>query len=168
MTEYIQRTVCNYNTLGQYQFGKLGAGSVAPYYAPVPKGLNIVPDFNGVSYQVPNYNSLVHGSCINHVGINQAYPDKDCVRYIDRSCPGPSGRLVPTEAPTGYTGARVSEPFTIPKGQGQPATAPPMATKSAQVQRAVATAAPTAAPNFQVQKGATMRPPQPQPTQKRV
>jgi len=107
MTEYIQRTICNYNTLGQYQFGKLGAGSVAPYYAPVPKGLNIVPVFNGVSYQVPNYNSLVHGSCINHVGINQAYKDKDCVRYIDRSCPGPSGRLVPTEAPSGYTGARM-------------------------------------------------------------
>jgi len=164
MTEYIQRTVCNYNTLGQYQFGKLGAGSVAPYYAPVPKGLNIVPVFNGVSYQVPNYNSLVHGSCINHVGINQAYPDKDCVRYIDRSCPGPSGRLVPTEAPTGYTGARVSEPFTVTRAP--PAT--PMATRSTQVQRAVATAAPTVAPSFQVRQGATMRPPQPQPTQRRV
>jgi hypothetical protein len=109
MTEYIQRTVCNYNTLGQYQFGKLGAGSVAPYYAPVPKGFNIVPVFAGVSYQVPNYNSLVHGSCINHVGIDKAYLDKDCVKYVDRSCSGPSGRMTQTTpTPGGYTGARES------------------------------------------------------------
>lgn len=104
MTEYVQRTVCNYNTLGKYQYGSLGVGTVAPYNSPTPKNLNIVPVFRGVSYQVPNYDSLTHGSCVNHVGINKAYMDTDCVRYVDRSCPGPSGRTVPTSAPFGYTG----------------------------------------------------------------
>lgn len=163
MTEYIQRTICNYNTLGQYQFGKLGAGSVAPYYAPVPKGLNIVPVFNGVSYQVPNYNSLVHGSCINHVGINQAYQDKDCVRYIDRSCPGPSGRLVPTPAPTGYTGARVSEGYVDKNQSGAGAPSIPVGTQKANPASAmIARVQPTVnpLPTTRVdgtQRGATMR-----------
>jgi hypothetical protein len=105
MTEYVQRTVSNYNTLGKYQFGSLGCGAVAPYQSPAPIGLNIVPVFKGVSYEVPNYNSLVHGSCINHVSINSAYHDKDCVTYVDRSCPGPTGYSVDAANRLGYTGA---------------------------------------------------------------
>ena len=108
MTEYVQRTVCNYNSLGNYYFGSLGCGAVAPYSTPNLPGINIVPVFKGTSYQIPNYNSLSHGSCINYVDINKAYLDKDCVQYVDRPCstglvPGPVGAM-PTNGPTGPTG----------------------------------------------------------------
>ena len=109
MTEWIQRTVCNYNSLGNYYFGSLGCGAVAPYSSPNLPGINIVPVFKGVSYQVPNYNSLTHGSCIDHVDVNKAYLDKDCVVYVDRPCStgviGPMGTPAP-RGPTGPTGAR--------------------------------------------------------------
>lgn len=108
MTEHIQRIICNYNTLGQYQYGKLGVGAVAPYNSPIPKGVNIVPVFSGVSYEVPNYNSLVHGSCVDHVGVNKAYGSGNCVKYLDRSCPGPEGRSAEMRKSreAGYTGPR--------------------------------------------------------------
>uniref|UniRef100_A0A6C0KEW2 Uncharacterized protein n=1 Tax=viral metagenome TaxID=1070528 RepID=A0A6C0KEW2_9ZZZZ len=108
MTEYIQRTVCNYNSLGNYYFGSLGCGAVAPYASPNLPGINIVPVFKGVSYQVPNYNSLSHGSCINYVDVNKAYMDKDCVQYVDRPCStgvvGPVGTAAPTRGPYGPSG----------------------------------------------------------------
>ena len=107
MTEYVQRTVCNYNTLGKYYFGSLGCGPVAPFNSPSPLGVNIVPVFKGVSYETPNYNSLSHGSCINYVDVNKAYLDKDCVQYVNRPCStgviGPVG-TAPTRAVTGATG----------------------------------------------------------------
>jgi hypothetical protein len=52
----------------------------------------MIPYFNGVDYQNPNYNSLTLGSgCNNYPGVNQGYDtDKcgdDCVRYYKSDCP---------------------------------------------------------------------------------
>jgi hypothetical protein len=109
MTEYIQRTVCNYNTLGKYQYGALGVGAVAPYRSAAPINVNKVPVFPSVSYSTPNYNALVHGSCVDHVGINKAYITGDCVKYVDRECPGPMGLAASKQGgyTGGYTGANV-------------------------------------------------------------
>jgi hypothetical protein len=115
MAEFTQKNVCNFQTLGQYHYGGLGVGSVAPYHSAIPKYTNIVPQFAGFSYEKPNYNSLVHGACNWHVGVNQAYGSGNCVKYIDRSCPGPEGRSAPKQPQqmghTGHTGPMKKERF---------------------------------------------------------
>lgn len=65
-------------------------------------GVQIVPDFAGVSYKKPNYNSLVHGSCVNHSLASNAYVYNNCVSYKARY-DGPNGSYY--AGATGATGA---------------------------------------------------------------
>lgn len=98
MSEYINKmSTCNYVPLKNYYGGQLGDGAVAPVPTPTNLvGVQILPQFAGVSYDQPNYDSLVKvkGGCNNYPGINNAY-DKNCVRYMERQCngsqPQPSG-----------------------------------------------------------------------------
>ena len=53
-------------------------------------GVQVVPVFSGVSYDKPNYNSLTHGSCVNHATADKAYIAQNCVQYKIR-LDGPSG-----------------------------------------------------------------------------
>ena len=53
-------------------------------------GVQVVPVFSGVSYDKPNYNSLSHGSCVNHATADKAYIAQNCVQYKIR-LDGPSG-----------------------------------------------------------------------------
>ena len=100
MTEFINRTVCNYNTLATYNGGGLGVGAVARVEGPSMPGINIVPVFNNRSYSYPDYNVLTQGSCGNHVDIHKAYGQGDCVRYVDRPC----GGNIPHPSHRGHTG----------------------------------------------------------------
>jgi hypothetical protein len=69
-------------------------------------GVQIVPVFAGVNYKKPNYNSLVHGSCVNHVEAANAYIYKDCVKYEARY-DGPNGSYYASQqGHTGNTGAK--------------------------------------------------------------
>lgn len=94
--------------------------TINPFYVPLSKyygdrdvnteikyqstyGVQIVPEFAGVSYKSPNYNSLVHGSCVNHAMASNAYIYNNCVKYRARY-DGPNG-TVTYDAPKGYTGA---------------------------------------------------------------
>ena len=99
MSEYINKmSTCNYVPLKNYYGGQLGDGAVAPVPTPTNLvGVQILPQFAGVSYDQPNYDSLVKvkGGCNNYPDINNAYLDKNCVRYMERQCngsqPQPSG-----------------------------------------------------------------------------
>lgn len=73
-------------------------------YQGVP-GVQVVPFFAGVSYEKPNYNSLVHGSCVNHAEANNAYIYKNCVTYKARF-DGPNGVYYRAPPPAGATGPK--------------------------------------------------------------
>ena len=76
----------NYLPLSNY-YGRPVDTSLNYHYA---NGVQIVPVFNGVSYDKPNYNSLTHGSCVNHATADKAYIAQNCVQYKIR-LDGPSG-----------------------------------------------------------------------------
>lgn len=58
-----------------------------PVLSATPKGIQILPIFNGVSYENPNYNSLTLGSCCNNYpSVTQGYMDGNCVKYNVREC----------------------------------------------------------------------------------
>lgn len=109
MTEQSNRSTCNYVSLGKYNGSALGDGAVAFVQYPQLSGVQIVPQFKGVSYEVPNYDSLVHGACNNYPNVNQAYIDGDCVKYVERPCkvqPGPNPQPGPKPQPVGAFGYR--------------------------------------------------------------
>jgi len=70
------------------------------------RGVQIVPQFAGVSYKTPNYNSLTHGSCVNHAEASNAYIYNNCVTYRARY-DGPNGIYYGDEkGHTGMTGTK--------------------------------------------------------------
>jgi hypothetical protein len=102
MSEYNSKmSTCNYVPLKNYYGGQLGDGAVAPVPTPANlMGVQIVPQFAGVSYDQPNYDSLVkvQGGCNNYPNVNQAYLSKNCVKYMERQCnngnkPQPLGQV---------------------------------------------------------------------------
>jgi hypothetical protein len=79
-------STCNYVSLGKYNGASLGQGPVAFVQYPQLSGVQLIPNFKGVSYDTPNYDSLVHGACSLYPNVNQAYMDGDCVTYVERPC----------------------------------------------------------------------------------
>jgi hypothetical protein len=88
----------NYVPLGNY-YGNRQVDTNVNYQS--ARGVQIVPEFAGVSYKNPNYNSLTHGSCVNHAEATNAYIYNNCVTYRARY-DGPNGIYYGDEK--GYTG----------------------------------------------------------------
>lgn len=98
-------SVCNYAMLSRYSGDARlpnTLNNVSVSY-PVMPMYQVVPIFAATGdYSVPNYNTLVKGSCFNYAGINQAYVDcsdpnssqmcgmtgGQCVVYKKRDCAG--------------------------------------------------------------------------------
>ena len=82
------------------------------------QGVQIVPVFAGVNYTKPNYNSLGHGSCVNHAEASNAYIYNNCVTYKAR-LDGPQGTYyAESKGYTGNTGA--VENYAWTKGKKPP------------------------------------------------
>ena len=87
-----------YVPLGNY-YGQREIDTTIQYKS--AQGVQMVPVFAGVNYTKPNYNSLVHGSCVNHAEASNAYIYNNCVTYKARY-DGPQGSYYAESK--GYTG----------------------------------------------------------------
>jgi len=112
--DYMTKVNPNFLQLGNY-YGRPVDTSINYNFA---NGVQIVPVFQGVSYDKPNYNSLTHGSCVNHAIADHAYIAQNCVNYRIRY-DGPSGSYY-EEKKSGPSGPAATKPqyFDIKKPAG--------------------------------------------------